>query len=419
MTSSVQRLCSARLALLSLILIYTFAPLRATTDSASRERLVRYLSDAGVQMTEGNSLTLLTSGQDKFDDLFAHIRRARHHIHLEYFNFRNDSISSLLFDLLAERAAAGVQVRALFDAFGNSSNDSPLPNKMLEELRDRGIDIYKYDPIVFPWVNHVMSRDHRKIVVIDGIISYMGGMNIADYYIKGKPEIGPWHDLHCRIEGPATVELQRIFRMMWHKTTGKDFDGPEYFPDSIVREGETDLAVVDRHPRIRPKLLRRAYAQAIDTADSIVRIINPYFVPTRSISRAIRRAIERGVEVHIMVSDKSDIPFTPDAMLHKLRGLAKRGAQVHLYTQGFHHTKLITIDGSHASIGSLNLNSRSLRYDSETNIFIIDSAKTAELDSLYLHEQELCTPLDDAYWQRRSGWRKFVGWFANLLTPFL
>lgn len=142
--------------------------------------IVDCLRKNGVSFSNNNSVTLLMSGQEKFDDLFQAIRNARHSIHLEYFNFRNDSIARKLFTLLAERARNGVEVRALFDAFGNSSNNRPLKRSHLDSIRAMGIEIYKFDPIVFPWVNHVFSRDHRKIVVIDGRIAYTGGMNVAD-----------------------------------------------------------------------------------------------------------------------------------------------------------------------------------------------------------------------------------------------
>lgn len=395
-----------------------------TTVAGSRsitQVVSEFLLDAGIRITEHNEMTLLESGKEKFEDLFRHIRDARHHIHLEYFNFRNDSISTQLFDLLAHKAAEGVEVRALFDAFGNMSNDSPLKDDYLDSLRTRGIQIHKYDPIRFPWINHIFSRDHRKVVVIDGIYGYLGGMNIADYYINGTPKVGEWRDMHCRITGDAVKDLQVIFADMWHQTTQETIGGAAYFPelppDSITQP--LSLAIVDRKPSEQPSTLRDAYALSITEADSIVRIVNPYFVPTRSITKAIKDALVKGVDVHIMVSSRSDIPFTPDAMLHKLRKLAKRGAKVHLYTKGFHHAKIMTVDGELSTLGSLNLNSRSLRYDYETNVFIFDRAQTTKLDSLFVRDQASCILLDDSYWKKRSLWRKFVGWFANLFTPFL
>lgn len=390
----------------------------ATSDSLVKHLLI----EEGSPIRRSNRVRLLTSGQEKFDDLFDHIRQAQHHIHMEYFNFRNDSISHALFTLLAEKAEQGVEIRILFDDFGNWSNNRPLKRRDLLELRDLGIDIVKFDPIRFPYINHAKSRDHRKIVVIDGYIGYVGGMNVADYYINGLPKIGPWRDIHMRIEGDAVLDLQQVFIDMWRGETGRDISGYGYYigsPNPPPADSAIAVAIVDREPNISPEAIKRAYAASIQVSDDRVRIINPYFVPTTSIWRAIRSSLKRGIQIEIMVPEKSDIPFTPDAMLHKLRKLSRHGAKVLLYQGGFHHSKIMTVDERFSTVGSANLNSRSLRYDYETNAFIFDRGFTAELDSLFDRDKEHCIPLDDDYWERRSLWRKFVGWFANLLTPFL
>ena len=206
------------------------------------------------------------NGREKFTDLFDAIRHAHHHIHLEYFNFRNDSIANALFALLKEKAKEGVKVRAMFDAFGNWSNNRPLKKSHLKELSSAGIEIVKFDPINFPYINHAAHRDHRKIAVIDGVIGYTGGMNIADYYINGLPKIGKWHDIHVRIEGDAVRYLQGIFLNMWNNETGQHIGGPEFFPDptqfpdSIAEE----IAIVDRTPLETPRSISRAYATSIE-----------------------------------------------------------------------------------------------------------------------------------------------------------
>ena len=161
----------------------------------------RYLQNENYRIINNNELTLLPSGREKFNHLFEEVRKAKHHIHLEYFNFRNDSIANALFDLLAGKVNEGVEVRAMFDAFGNISNNRPLRKRHVRDLRKEGIEMVTFDPITFPYVNHVASRDHQKIVVIDGKTSYTGGMNIADYYINGLPKIGPWRDMHLCIKG--------------------------------------------------------------------------------------------------------------------------------------------------------------------------------------------------------------------------
>lgn len=172
-----------------------------------------FLKQRNIPLTQHNQLELLPSGREKFNSLFEAIKQAKHHIHMEYFNFRSDSIAKEMFTLLAEKAKEGVKVRTMFDAFGNFSNNRPLKKEHLKMLNERGIEIVKFDPIRFPYINHVFCRDHQKIVIIDGKVGYTGGMNIADYYINGLPEIGAWRDMHIRIEGPAVEQLQQAFYM--------------------------------------------------------------------------------------------------------------------------------------------------------------------------------------------------------------
>ena len=400
-----------------LLLAVTYTRAQERSDSLFAD----YLMQTDIHVTGNNQVELLMSGQEKFEDLFEEIRCARHHIHLEYFNFRNDSIANALFDLLAIKASEGVEVRAMFDAFCNSANNQPLKKKHIESIRQRGIEIVKFDPITFPWINHAMHRDHRKIVVIDGHIGYTGGMNIADYYIHGLPKIGQWHDMHLRIEGDAVRYLQGIFLNMWNKETGQHIGGPAYFPtppqlpDNIAKE----VAIVDRTPGETPRSISHAYSEAIRSAQRNIQLVNPYFVPTKSIRKAIKKAIKRGTEVEIMIPAVSDILFTPEASFHITHKLMKRGAKVYLFNGGFHHSKIMMVDSTYCTVGTANLNSRSLRYDYETNAFIFDRDVTLQLNEMFARDKQNSTLMTPEYWKQRSAWKKFVGWFGNLLTPFL
>lgn len=389
----------------------------------SDSTLIVYFKKAGLTTTNGNEVFILKSGHEKFIDLFEKIRNARHHIHLEYFNFRNDSIANCLFSILEEKVKEGVQVRAIYDAFGNSSNNQPLKKKHIKALKERGIEIEEFDPIRFPWINHVFHRDHRKIVVIDGKIGYTGGMNIADYYINGLPKIGEWRDMHIRIEGRAVENLQAIFLDMWNRTTGEEISGNAYFPykkdSTVISDGGKEIAIVDRYPRRNPKLMRRAYAKAIESAENRVQIINPYFTPTRIIKKAIKKAVKKGVKVEIMIPGKSDIPFTPDAALYIANRLRKKGADIYIFNGGFHHSKIMMVDSLFCTVGSTNLNSRSLRYDYEVNAFIFDQQTTGELIGIFKEDQANSTLLTSEIYKKRSPLKKFWGWFAHLFTPFL
>ena len=400
-----------------------------TSDSL----IVKELRSEGVSFSKNNTVTLLLTGQEKFDDLFMAIKQAKSSIHLEYFNFRNDSIANQLFNLLADKVKEGVEVRALFDAFGNMSNNKPLRKKELKSLRERGIEIYEFDPIRFPWVNHVFARDHRKIVVIDGSIAYTGGMNVADYYINGTKVVGEWHDMHCRIEGDEVNTLQKIFIKAWNKVTKQHLSGAKYYRGDRPNTTFVDLkrpsvdslnnmmvGIINREPRTSNTIIRKFYTTAIDVAKDSIQIINPYFTLNRAIKKAIKRAVKRGVKVDIMLSVRSDIPLTPDCGFYNAHQLMKRGCNIWMYIPGFHHTKVIMVDGLFCTVGSANLNSRSLNFDYEANAVIVNKEVTQELCNLFNAEKKESFLLTPKKWNdMRTPWKKFVGWFAHLLAPVL
>lgn len=414
-------------------IIANFCLLSAADAQRSDSTIVRQLREEGIRFSDNNSVTLLMSGQEKFDDMFCAIRQARSSVHLEYFNFRNDSIASLLFDLLAEKANEGVEVRTLFDGFGNDSNNQPLLKKHIKAIRKRGIEIYEFDPIRFPWINHVLHRDHRKIVVIDGQIAYTGGMNVADYYINGTPQVGEWRDMHCRIDGDEVNTLQAIFLRIWNKTARQNVHGAKYFrgirggyyfhdlkPDTCCTAGHKMVGIINREPRTSNKIIRQFYINAINDAKDSIKLVNPYLTLTGKLKRALKRAVKRGVKVEVMVSAKSDIPLTPDCVFYNVHKLMKHGVDVYIYEPGFHHTKIIMVDGLFCTVGSANLNSRSLRFDYEENAVIIDPCTTAELSHMFDHDKTRSFKLTPEKWKEfRTGWQKFVGWFAHFLAPVL
>lgn len=395
--------------------------------------IVGQLREEGVTFSTDNAVALLMSGQEKFDDMFTAIRQAKSSVHLEYFNFRNDSIADLLFDILAEKVKEGVEVRALFDGFGNSSNNQPLKKYHIKDLRERGIQIYEYNPVRFPWIDDVFNRDHRKIVVIDGQIAYTGGMNVADYYIKGTEQVGSWRDMHCRIEGEEVNTLQRIFLKMWKKVTKEDIRGEQYFrhsptpsqfrslkPDTCATAGNKMVGIINREPHISNAIIRKFYVNAINDARDSIKLVNPYLTLNHKLKKALKKAVKRGVKTEIMVSSHSDIPLTPDCVFYNVHKLMKKGADVWIYEPGFHHTKIIMVDGQFCTVGSANLNARSLRWDYEENAVIIDPCTTKELSDMFDRDKKDSFKLTQESWNRwRSPWKKFVGWFAHLLAPFL
>lgn len=395
---------------------------------------VQDLKAMGIRFTSDNSVTLLESGFVKFEDMFEAIRQAKSFVHLEYFNFRNDSIGAELFTLLAQKAKEGVKVRALFDGWGNTSNDQPLKDYHLERIRESGVEIYEFDPMRFPWLNHAIHRDHRKIVVVDGQTCYTGGMNVADYYLHGRPEFGSWRDMHIRIEGSAVADYEDIFRVMWAEVTGEQLDDAMFYPtpksisehftglrpDTCVTAGNKMVGVVDRDVRKNPDTMCDAYISAIDNAQQHIRIINPYPTLVGDVKRALYRALKRGVKLEFMVSSKSDIPISPDVTAYRMRKLMKRGADVYFYNPGFHHSKVMMVDSTYCTVGSTNLNSRSLRFDYEVNAFIMDASTTAALNRIFEADKDSSSYMTPENWKQLIPVKQRIrGWFWSIFAPLM
>ena len=410
-------------------IIYTQYLQQTHSDSL----IVKQLRTKGIQFSNNNSVTLLTTGQEKFDDLFKAIDQAHSSIHLEYFNFRNDSINNELITRLAKKAKEGIEVRAIFDGFGNASNNRPMRKRHLKEIRKKGIEIYEFKPMAFPWIQDIFNRDHRKIVVIDGKIGYTGGMNVADYYIKGTKAVGEWHDMHCRIEGDAVNTLQKIFLQMWNKVSGQNVHGAKYYrgisnanyikglkADTCKSAGHQMVGIINREPHVSKDIIRFFYEKAINDAKDSIKIINPYFTLSPKLRTALKNAAKRGVKVEIMLSVKSDIPLTPDCSYYNAHKLMKDGCTIWLFEPGFHHTKIILVDGKFCTIGSANLNSRSLRWDREVNAVVIDKGITKGLDTIFENQKKKCFKLTEEKWNKwRTPWQKLKGKLGYFLSPFL
>ncbi len=411
MTSNKNQLAGIVTILFLLISLYTKAQ---SSDSLT----ISQMQEMGIVFSENNNVELLMSGKEKFARLFEDIRQAKQSVHLEYFNFRNDSIASLLFDILREKRKEGVEVRAAFDGFGNDSNNQPLKKEHLDKLHADSIDIYEFDPIRFPWVNHIWPRDHRKIVVIDGRIAYTGGMNVADYYIVGTEQVGEWRDMHCRIEGSAVNDLQKIFVRFWKKLAKEKLTDPKYFQGTTA--GNKMVGIANREPHTSNEIMRRFYVNALDNAKDSVKIINPYFMPTNKVIKALKRCAERGVKMDILISSRYDEPLTPDIVMYNMKKLIKRGAHVWRYRPGFHHSKIMTVDGKFCTVGSTNLDARGLRYDYEVNALIFDKQTTQELDRKFIEDTGKSDYISMEEWKKsRTTWQRFKGWFGHLLTFLL
>ena len=356
----------------------------------SAERTKRDFRRLGLPVYEGNRARILPTAEIKFRDLFEAIDGAESYILLDYFKFQQDSICGLLIENLCRKVREGVQVYVLFDSFGNHDSDFPLSDTLQARIRGAGVNICAFDPVRFPWINHLFHRDHHKIAVVDGKTVYTGGMNVADYYLHGKPKVGRWRDMHIRIDGPIAEAYEELFWKMWDKeqTPSPLPRKGECLPSPMGEVGGGAIAFVSRWPKETPKVIRQAYCISIDNADRLVQIINPYAMLFGEVRSALRRALERGVKVQFMVSTKSDGKMNDDVIGLEMRKLMKRGAEVFYYDDGFHHSKVMMIDSLFCTVGTANLDARSLRFDYEVNAFIFDRATTHELQQIFRDDSE-------------------------------
>ena len=394
----------------------SFVAIERSEYASSDSAFIKYLKNENVPYTKNNHVDILNGAHVKFDSLLADIEKAEHHIHLEYFNFRNDSINKVLIGALAKKAKEGVEVRAMFDAFGNMSNDRPLKKKDLEAIRAQGIEIIKFDPIVFPWINHAGSRDHRKIVVIDGKVGYTGGMNIADRYVDGVRG-GIWRDVHIRIEGEAVAMLQTVFVTDWaFVTDGITLDKPRYFPATTV-ENICPMQIATSGPDSPYASIKHSYFAAIGRAKRYIYISTPYLMPDNSILTALTVAALSGVDVRILIPVRGDNIVVAWAGYSYVDTLMEAGVKVYLYRKGFNHSKFIVIDDELCTVGSANLDYRSFNDDFEVQALIYENSVAQELKGYFLDDladSKLITPDERA---QRSKWRKIMESLSRLLAP--
>lgn len=377
----------------------------------SAERTKRDFQQLGLPIYEGNTTRILPTAEIKFRDLFEAVDKAKKYILLDYFKFQQDSICGLLIEKLRRKASEGLQVYVLFDSFGNHDSDFPLSDTLQASIRKSGVNIAAFDPVRFPWINHLLHRDHHKIAVIDGKTVYTGGMNVADYYLHGKPKVGKWRDMHIRMDGPIVQAYEELFWKMWEK---------EQTPSPLPRKGEClpspmggvgggSVAFASRWPKETPKIMRQTYSICIDNADHLVQIVNPYAMLFGEVRAALRRALERGVRVQFMVSTKSDGKVNDDVIGLEMRKLMKRGAEVYYFSGGFHHSKVMMIDSLFCTVGTTNLDARSLCFDYEVNAFIFSPTTTHELQQIFYDDiEKSSTLLTPEVWKERFPLRRRI-----------
>jgi cardiolipin synthase len=366
-------------------------------------------------VAEGNHVTFYHEGRPAFDAILEAVRAARHHVHLEYFIFRAAGIGRELLDLLTQKAREGVEVRLLYDAMGSRG----LHRADLEPLRAAGGKCSPFLPLsLLRRRIQVNLRDHRKILVVDGQVAFTGGLNIGDEYLGLNKRLGFWRDTHLRLEGPAVAALQRVFIEGWDFAAGELLQGAAYYPPPRA-DGPYPVQVVPSGPDQALKSIREMYFAAILRARERLWIASPYFVPDAGLLDALCLAGYLGVDVRLLCQ------YHPDKWIPWFTGrfyfaeVLDAGVKVYQYTKGMMHSKVVLVDGEWASVGTANLDNRSLHLNFEVNCLLYSPEAAAQLEEAYRHDLEASICLERAVYAKRPFAGRLMENACRLLSPVL
>ena len=362
----------------------------------------------------GSDIVPYTDGRSKMEALLGEIAQARHHIHLQYYIFSDDETGCRLRDALVAKAREGVRIRILYDDVGCSR----VKKEFFRGMRREGIEVHAFLHVKFPrFTSKVNYRNHRKIAVIDGRVGFMGGMNVADRYVRGTGW-GSWRDTHFRIEGNGVAGLQIAFLSDWSATTKQHLSGSEYFPAARCFTGNI-LQIVAGGPFGKWRALLQAESYAIMRARQRIWIQTPYYLPSDVLNTALQTAALAGIDVRLMLPARSDSRFIDLASHSYLDDMMKAGVKILFYMPGFLHSKLLIIDDMLSVIGSANMDFRSFEHNFEVNAFVYDGEFTARMASVFEEDQSRSHPLTPAEWFRRPRSRRVAESLMRVFSPLL
>jgi cardiolipin synthase A/B len=330
--------------------------------------------DRALRFTDGNEVELYETGRAGLQAMLAAVERAKRRIHLETYILRADQIGREFLTALTERAAVGVEVRVLYDAIGSFGIDEGA----LESLRKAGGEAIAFNPLVRLWPRFApRRRDHRKILVVDGEVAFMGGLNIGDEYVSG---LGPvkageeWRDAHVRIEGPCVRELEAVFLESWFRADGPAMAWNALLAREPARVGQVRCAVLPDGPTYRRRRTRDLLLEALSNVEHEVRLVSPYFAPGRKVLDALSEASARGVRVSLLLAGtRTDHPSLMRATRAVLPGLLKCGVRVFEYDAAMMHAKLACFDADWCAVGTSNLDRQSFEHSYEVNLVVEDA----------------------------------------------
>jgi len=372
------------------------------------------LNNSKALLTEFNEVEILQDGKKAFDSIIDALNAAESTIHIEFYIVSDDTIGNRIKDILIAKAKAGVEVRLVFDDVGSWS----LPKRFIKSLASAGVLVYPFMEVKFPlFTSKVNYRNHRKIIVVDGKVGFVGGMNIADRYIVGSKELGPWRDTMLKLKGEAVNSLQVIFLVDWYFVTGQDIsDRLKFFPKQDIATHHP-IQITASGPDSDWASIMQAFFLAITKAKHHIYIASPYFIPNESILTALKTAALSGVDVRIMLPGKSDSTVVYWSSLSYISELIEAGIKVYLYQNGFNHSKILMIDTSFASVGSANMDIRSFEDNFEIAAIVYDEQITRQLEESFLNDLSRSLFITADEWELRSRKNNLKESVARLFSP--
>ncbi|HEX5804636.1 MAG TPA: cardiolipin synthase [Azospira sp.] len=415
-------------------------PLRAQQSAAIVAELKRQSGDidildkqialeqaiAGSPLVVGNKVTLLKDGAATYPAMFDAIRNARDHVNLETYIFEDDEVGRQFADLLLETQRRGVQVNLIYDSVGCLNT----PQAFFDRLRDGGIAVLEFNPVNpltarKEWL--INNRDHRKLLLVDGKIAFLGGINISSVYSSGsilrrapsrpagKTE---WRDTDLRIEGPVVAELQKLFVETWSKQHGPPLAAKDYFP-ALRAAGNDIVRAIGSTPDDPYSLIYLTLISAIGNAEASVHLTIAYFVPDPQLLDALTDAAARGVEVKLILPGHSDSNIVLHAGRAHYTALLRAGVRLYERRGALLHAKTVVIDGVWSCVGSTNLDWRSFLDNDEVNAVILGRGFAAEMQAMFARDLEVSDAIDLATWERRPLFFRLKEWGARLLERLL
>lgn len=373
------------------------------------------LNNSKALLTGQNRVKILNDGEETFTEIYKSLRKAKEHIHLEYYIIEDGELASELHEILLERAIAGVEIRIIYDGVGSWK----LSQDYIDSLRKVGVKIHAFLPVRFPVLtSRINYRNHRKIIIIDGKTAFVGGLNFADRYKNGIPSIGIWRDTHLKIVGEAASSLQIVFLIDWYFVRQEVLLDEKYRPNFKVKE-RCLLQIVSSGADSDWASILQAYFSAIASAKQNVYISSPYFMPNGSILMALKTAAMSGIDVRVLIPKKSDSAMTFYGTLSYIGELLEAGVKIYFYKKGFNHSKIMMVDGVISTVGTANMDIRSFEQNFEVNALVYDETVTMELRERFIEDLEQSDEIDLETWRKRPKGQKIKESLARIFTPLL